>query len=277
MVYSLACGQRLWPIFAGGFSGSSTITVLPSSCWIRPPVVELGRNPPIDPPEAVRAFVRSRHSTRWLELAAMLCLRTVLAVTIRWCCTCGACRAWPTRPASFCPPSTCMRRIPGWLSGAGAPHPDDGLRRRTRGGLHGGRPKPPPPTPDLRASRRRSTLRATGVPSSPAEPLAGRLGRRRLEDAFLIPRLAGFVGSPGLLATSTAHVVITSHLGGAVSFGPLLVLGSLFAIERALGARDGRWLVPGGALSGWPYRRTPRCWRSCRAWRSRSGGGAVRS
>jgi hypothetical protein len=43
---------------------------------------------------------------------------------------------------------------------------------------------------------------------------------------------------------------LISHLAGAASFGPLLVLASLFAVERALGARDGRWLVPGGALFG---------------------------
>jgi hypothetical protein len=75
------------------------------------------------------------------------------------------------------------------------------------------------------------------------------LGRRRIEEAFVMPRLAGLVAA-GLLATSAAHVVITSHLARADSFTPLLAVGLLFAIERALNGSNGRWLLLGGILFG---------------------------
>jgi 4-amino-4-deoxy-L-arabinose transferase-like glycosyltransferase len=75
------------------------------------------------------------------------------------------------------------------------------------------------------------------------------LGRRRLEETFVMPRLAGLVAA-GLLATSAAHVVVTSHVARAESFTPLLVLGLLYAVERALNGRNGRWLLAAGALFG---------------------------
>ena len=75
------------------------------------------------------------------------------------------------------------------------------------------------------------------------------LGRRRIEEAFVMPRLAGLVAA-GLLATSAAHVVVTSHVARAESFTPLLVIGLLFAVERALNGSNGRWLLLAGALFG---------------------------
>lgn len=75
------------------------------------------------------------------------------------------------------------------------------------------------------------------------------LGRRRLEETFVMPRLAGLVAA-GLLATSAAHVVVTSHVARAESFTPLLVIGLLYAVERALNGRNGRWLLAAGALFG---------------------------
>ena len=75
------------------------------------------------------------------------------------------------------------------------------------------------------------------------------LGRRRLEEAFVMPRLAGLIAA-GLLATSAAHVVVTSHVARAESFTPLLVVGVLYSVERALNGRNGRWLLLAGALFG---------------------------
>ena len=72
------------------------------------------------------------------------------------------------------------------------------------------------------------------------------LGRRRIEEAFVMPRLAGLVAA-GLLATSAAHVVVTSHVARAESFLPVLVIGLLFAVERALNGANGRWLLLAGA------------------------------
>jgi hypothetical protein len=75
------------------------------------------------------------------------------------------------------------------------------------------------------------------------------LGRRRLEETFVMPRLAGLVAA-GLLATSAAHVVVTSHVARSESFTPLLVVGLLYAVERSLNGRNGRWLLVAGALLG---------------------------
>ena len=82
------------------------------------------------------------------------------------------------------------------------------------------------------------------------------LGRRRLEEAFVMPRLAGLVAA-GLLATSAAHVVVTSHIARAESFTPLLVIGLLFALERALNGSNGRWLLLAGALFGLALQTSP--------------------
>ena len=82
-----------------------------------------------------------------------------------------------------------------------------------------------------------------------ARELARPVGRRRLEDGFVGPRLAGLVAAV-LLATSAAHVVVSSHAALAHNLAPLFVTAGLFSLERALGTRDGRWLVPGGALLG---------------------------
>ncbi|MFN8636314.1 MAG: DUF2723 domain-containing protein [Chloroflexota bacterium] len=75
------------------------------------------------------------------------------------------------------------------------------------------------------------------------------LGRRRIEETFVMPRLAGAIAA-GLLATSAAHVVVTSHVARAESFTPLLVTALLFAVERALNGPNGRWLLVAGALFG---------------------------
>ncbi|MGE3271163.1 MAG: ArnT family glycosyltransferase [Chloroflexota bacterium] len=75
------------------------------------------------------------------------------------------------------------------------------------------------------------------------------LGRRRIEESFLMPRLAGLIAT-GLLATSAAHIVITSHVARAESFTPLLVIALLYSVERALNGRHGRWLLVAGALFG---------------------------
>jgi 4-amino-4-deoxy-L-arabinose transferase-like glycosyltransferase len=75
------------------------------------------------------------------------------------------------------------------------------------------------------------------------------LGRRRIEEAFVMPRLAGLIAA-GLLATSAAHVVITSHVARSESFTPLLVIALLYAVERALNGKRGRWLVAAGVLFG---------------------------
>lgn len=75
------------------------------------------------------------------------------------------------------------------------------------------------------------------------------LGRRRIEESFLMPRLAGLIAA-GLLATSSAHIVITSHVARAESFTPLLVIALLYSVERALNGRNGRWLLAAGALFG---------------------------
>jgi 4-amino-4-deoxy-L-arabinose transferase-like glycosyltransferase len=82
-----------------------------------------------------------------------------------------------------------------------------------------------------------------------ARELARPVGRRRLEDEFVGPRLAGLVAA-GMLATSTAHVVVTSHAALAHNLAPFFVAAALFGLERALGTRKGRWLIPGGALLG---------------------------
>ncbi len=82
------------------------------------------------------------------------------------------------------------------------------------------------------------------------------LGRRRIEEAFVMPRLAGLVAA-GLLATSAAHVVVTSHVARAESFTPLLVIGLLFAVERALNGSNGRWLLLAGALFGLALQTSP--------------------
>jgi hypothetical protein len=82
------------------------------------------------------------------------------------------------------------------------------------------------------------------------------LGRRRIEEAFVMPRLAGLVAA-GLLATSAAHVVVTSHIARAESFTPLLVIGLLFALERALNGSNGRWLLLAGALFGLALQTSP--------------------
>ena len=72
-------------------------------------------------------------------------------------------------------------------------------------------------------------------------PLGRAADRGDVRDA----RLAGLVAA-GLLATSAAHVVVTSHVARAESFTPLLVIGLLFAVERALNGANGRWLLAGG-------------------------------
>lgn len=101
------------------------------------------------------------------------------------------------------------------------------------------------------------------------------LGRRRIEEAFVMPRLAGLVAA-GLLATSAAHVVVTSHVARAESFTPLLVVALLFAVERALNGANGRWLLLAGILFGLALQTSPlvlailpglilACW-----WRARS-------
>lgn len=82
------------------------------------------------------------------------------------------------------------------------------------------------------------------------------LGRRRLEEMFLMPRLAGLVAA-GLLATSAAHVVVTSHVARPDSFTPLFVVALLFAVERALNTRNGRWLVAAGLLLGLALQTSP--------------------
>jgi hypothetical protein len=82
------------------------------------------------------------------------------------------------------------------------------------------------------------------------------LGRRRIEEAFVMPRLAGLVAA-GLLATSAAHVVITSHVARADSFTPLLALGLLLAMERALNGSNGRWLLLAGVLFGMALQTSP--------------------
>ena len=82
------------------------------------------------------------------------------------------------------------------------------------------------------------------------------LGRRRIEEAFVMPRLAGLVAA-GLLATSAAHVVVTSHVARAESFLPVLVIGLLFAVERALNGANGRWLLLAGALFGLALQTSP--------------------
>jgi 4-amino-4-deoxy-L-arabinose transferase-like glycosyltransferase len=75
------------------------------------------------------------------------------------------------------------------------------------------------------------------------------LGRRRIEESFLMPRLAGLIAA-GLLTTSAAHIVVTSHVARPESFTPLLVIALLYAVERALNTRNGRWLLAAGALLG---------------------------
>jgi 4-amino-4-deoxy-L-arabinose transferase-like glycosyltransferase len=82
------------------------------------------------------------------------------------------------------------------------------------------------------------------------------LGRRRLEETFVMPRLAGLIAA-GLLATSAAHVVVTSHVARAESFTPLLVIGLLYAVERALNGRNGRWLLLAGGLFGLAIQTSP--------------------
>jgi 4-amino-4-deoxy-L-arabinose transferase-like glycosyltransferase len=82
------------------------------------------------------------------------------------------------------------------------------------------------------------------------------LGRRRIEEAFVMPRLAGLVAA-GLLATSAAHVVVTSHVARAESFTPLLVIALLYAVERALNGKNGRWLLVAGALFGLALQTSP--------------------
>jgi hypothetical protein len=82
------------------------------------------------------------------------------------------------------------------------------------------------------------------------------LGRRRLEETFVMPRLAGLIAA-GLLATSAAHVVVTSHVARAESFTPLLVIGLLYAVERALNGRNGRWLLLAGGLFGLAIETSP--------------------
>jgi hypothetical protein len=82
------------------------------------------------------------------------------------------------------------------------------------------------------------------------------LGRRRIEEAFVMPRLAGLVAA-GLLATSAAHVVVTSHAARSESFTPLFVIALLYALERALNGRHGRWLLAAGALYGLALQTSP--------------------
>ena len=82
------------------------------------------------------------------------------------------------------------------------------------------------------------------------------LGRRRIEETFVMPRLAGLVAA-GLLATSAAHVVVTSHVARAESFLPVLVIGLLFSVERALNGANGRWLLVAGALYGLALQTSP--------------------
>ncbi len=74
-------------------------------------------------------------------------------------------------------------------------------------------------------------------------------GRRHLEVPFLAPNVAGAVAA-ALLTTAGAHVIITSHVARSNSLTPILALGGLLAVERALSDRDGRWLVAAGALFG---------------------------
>ncbi|MCC7371819.1 MAG: glycosyltransferase family 39 protein [Chloroflexi bacterium] len=82
------------------------------------------------------------------------------------------------------------------------------------------------------------------------------LGRRRIEEAFLMPRLAGLVAA-GLLATSSAHIVVTSHVARPESFTPLLVIALLYTVERALNTRNGRWLLASGTLFGLALQTSP--------------------
>ena len=92
-----------------------------------------------------------------------------------------------------------------------------------------------------------------------ARELVRPVGRRRLEDEFAGPRLAGLLGAL-LLATSAAHVVIAGHVPGAPAIAPLLFVAALFALERALAVRDGRWLVAGGLLLGLALQSGPTAW-----------------
>jgi len=193
--------------------------------------------------ETVRVFVRSRQSARWLELLAMLCLG-LAAVAVRlpylWTVPSLADEAGQLVHALD------IYESGSWsLTGTGTLHLatfyDVALAMLFAA-----------VGPGLYLPRLVDVAQA--VATVPLVYLLTRelcrpLGRRRLEDAFVVPRLAGLVAA-GLLVTSAAHVVVTSHQGGGVSFAPLLTLAALFAIERALGARDGRWLVAGGALFG---------------------------
>ncbi len=82
------------------------------------------------------------------------------------------------------------------------------------------------------------------------------LGRRRIQESFLMPRIAGLVAAV-LLATSAAHVVVTSQVARSESFTPLLVIALLFAVERALNGRNGRWLLLAGVLFGLAVQTSP--------------------
>ena len=194
--------------------------------------------------ETVRAFVCSRQSTRWLELLAMLCLGlAALAVRLPYLWTVPSL----ADEASQLVPALDMYESGSWgLAGTGgtpylATFYDLALAMLFAA-----------VGPGLYLPRLVDVAQAAAtVPLVYilTRELCRPLGRRRLEDAFVVPRLAGLVAA-GLLVTSAAHVMITSHQGGGVSFAPLLTLAALFAVERALGARDGRWLVAGGALFG---------------------------
>ena len=83
------------------------------------------------------------------------------------------------------------------------------------------------------------------------------LGRRRIEEAFVMPQLAragrGRGCSPPRRPTWSSPA--TSPAPRA-SF-PVLVIGLLFAVERALNGADGRWLLLAGALLGLALQTSP--------------------
>ncbi|MCC6177561.1 MAG: hypothetical protein IT305_19855 [Chloroflexi bacterium] len=193
--------------------------------------------------EAVRAFVRARtHGTR-LEAAALAGLWLV-ALAIRWV------SLW-TIPPPADEAASLLRALDAANAGA-VLQPDagitaaDALQRIVFGGLFA-LAGPSPWLPRLLVA----ILAAASAPLTYllTRELCRPLGRRRLEERFFLPRLAGLVAG-GLLATSAAHVVLTSHTARASSLGPCFLLGGLFALERAFGTRDGRWLVPAGLLIG---------------------------
>ncbi len=213
------------------------------------PGIELGASRP-STAEAVRAMLLARARTGWLEILALVVL-WIVAVAVRlpylWSApvhnddTEALLHALARAQAgAWFGPGTA-------LSSVGAVHE---LLFTAAFAIVG----PSPHLPRL----------VTAVQAALTVPLAylltrelcRPLGRRRIEESFLMPRLAGLVAA-GLLATSAAHIVVTSHAARAESFTPLLVIGLLFAVERALNGRNGRWLLLAGALFGLAVQTSP--------------------